>query len=223
MKKAMTLIELIFTIVIIAFIFSVIPKIIFSLNRSDSFSIRQDALFNALSLTKMISELPWDKNDTNHRDILNNTNLKTDVFDCNQSTFYRIGGFVGSRNCENNLIADPINKVFHSGYEIFTLDNIGDFNNSEKNATYQNRIYELNTTVDYVDDANSFDYDYKNQFVKIDFSKSLKVKSSNKYTNLKKIKVVVWNMSKNREKQISQFHYISANIGLSIINKRDWE
>jgi len=69
-REGFTLIELIFSMVIIALVFTVIPKIIYAFNKSDTFSVREDALFNGVSLTNMISRLPWDENNTEHNDIL---------------------------------------------------------------------------------------------------------------------------------------------------------
>jgi len=60
MKKAFTLVELIFTIVIMAGVFAVIPKILNMTNKSDSIALKQDALLQAVSLTNIASFLAWD-------------------------------------------------------------------------------------------------------------------------------------------------------------------
>jgi len=51
MRRAFNLIELIFTIVIMAGIFAVIPKIVFATAKSESFAMKQEALFTTVSLT----------------------------------------------------------------------------------------------------------------------------------------------------------------------------
>lgn len=96
MRRAFTLIELIFSMLIIAIAFSVIPKFILASNKTMQLGIKEDALFNAVSQIAMISRLPWDQNtiDTNGS-ILHSTGGLA----CNQ---YRIGGFKGSRNCINS-------------------------------------------------------------------------------------------------------------------------
>ena len=96
MRRAFTLIELIFSMVIIAIAFSVLPKFILASNKSMQLGIKEDALFNAFTQTVMISKLPWDQHtiDTDGA-ILHATGGLT----CNE---YRIGGFKGSRNCINS-------------------------------------------------------------------------------------------------------------------------
>lgn len=100
MKKGLSLIELVFTIVIIAVVFTVIPKIVLALSKSDEFTVKQDAVFNGMTMMQMISRLAWDENSTNNNDILQTASIN---FNCSSTTHYRVGGFRGSRNCENNV------------------------------------------------------------------------------------------------------------------------
>jgi len=219
MKKGVTLVELIFTVVIIAMVFTVIPKIIFALNKSDSFAIRQDALLNGVSMFHMISNMPWDENNTNHKDILH---TDSGNFDCNKTTNYRIGGFVGSRKCEDNLSATAINQNENNGSAIWSLNDIGDFNNTLVDVNASGKLlYELNISVCYVDDNNSvLDYNYSKGSVYIDLNKTASEANS---TNLKKIDMIVsYSGERGKKRVLARFNYISANLGLIEINKREW-
>lgn len=207
MRKALSLIELIFTIVIIAIVFTVIPKIVLSLNKADSFAIRQDAMLNGVSMMMMISKLPWDANTTASNDILH---VDSGNFDCNRTTFMRDGGFVGGRTCENNLAASLISN--HNGRHItFLEDDIGDFNNTlvEANITASQKLYDLNITVSYIDDSNISD-----------LNSSEDVSNT---TNLKRVRMVVYYSGvRGDSRQLTQFNYTSANIGQMQINSRVW-
>lgn len=218
-KKGFTLIELIFSMVIIALVFTVIPKIIYAFNKSDTFSIREDALFNGMSLTNMISRLPWDENNTKHNDILLTKSTNAN-FDCNPKTGYRIGGFLGSRNCENNLSASKIfndgenNPAFFNDFDDFNGTNTSAIMDGEKLYTLENRVF-------YADDnSNIFDYNDSNGSVIVNLSK---LQPSAHTTNLKELNLTVYYSGKRGNiRKISHFSYISANIGQIYINKRSW-
>ena len=61
MKKALSLIELIFTIVIMGIVFSVIPKVIYLSNKSLEFLKQEDAIFGMLNKAIDISLKEYDK------------------------------------------------------------------------------------------------------------------------------------------------------------------
>ena len=61
MRKSLTLIELIFTVVIISVVFTVIPKIIYVSNKSLEFSKKEDAIFNLMSKIMDISLKEYNK------------------------------------------------------------------------------------------------------------------------------------------------------------------
>ena len=211
MRKALSLIELIFTIVIIAIVFTVIPKIILSLNKADSFSIRQDAIFNGISMMKMISNMPWDENNTDSSSILE-TNSTNSYFDCNGTSPYRVGAFVGSRICQDdNLTASSI--ATNSPDIKYSEDNINAFNNKDVNASK----YGLHVKVKYIKD----DISYTGQTATITIDKDSPHAET---TNLKYIDINVTYQGKRgkKGKQLTQFNYTSANIGQMSINKRPW-
>jgi hypothetical protein len=141
----MTLIELIFAMVIVAVVFMVIPRILFVANKSHQLGMKEDGLFDAVSLTGQIVRLPWDENTLETEGKI----LQTGTNDCNTSTGYRIGGFVGSRNCIGGTLDadDQANG---------DCDDIDDFNDAacyEGNDTAHGKDYTLSVQVD-VDGGN---------------------------------------------------------------------
>ena len=139
MRNAITLIELIFSMLIIAIVFTVVPKIIFASNKSMQLSKKEDALFNAYSMMGSVIKLVWDENTSNAGKILD-----TDAHTCNN---YRVGGFKGSRNCiDSDDTASAIKK------EDSDYNDIDDYNNdnSDVNSSIGN-VYDLNITVRYTD------------------------------------------------------------------------
>jgi len=195
MKKALTLIELIFTIVIIAFVFSVIPKIFQVTNKTLSFSSREDALFNMYSQMMDIVLKEYDKENTVYDDILltgENGNLEC------QSYGYRIGGFKGSRNCFNQVYESDIPSS-----PVIPEEAIEDYNGLNYQIISGNREYNLTVTVGYTDD--NFSYDYTNQKVNFQFTN----RSNDNKSNIKRIKVTVLDGNNT----VSSLVYDSANIG----------
>ncbi len=139
MRKGLTLIELILSMMIISVVFSVIPKIMFASNKSLELSMKEDALFNAYALMGSITKLDWDENTTTDGKILD-----TGANSCND---YRVGGFTGSRNCiDSDLIASTI------GLEGSDYNDIDDYNDYDENITVgsKNR-YTISVSVEYVD------------------------------------------------------------------------
>lgn len=207
MRKGLSLIELVFTIVIIAIVFTVIPKVVLSLNKADSFAVRQDALFNGVSMVNMISKLPWDEENTKHADVLH---VNSTTFTCNTSTFRRVGGFIGSRNCEQNLTA-TLGKNSESSYDNY--NDLDDFK-SENNITAE--PYRLETKVVYFEDS----FTRNGTKITFDLSNNSETNSS---TNLKKLNIIVHYAGKRgASRQLTQFNYVSSNLGQMILNKRSW-
>jgi len=207
MRKGLSLIELIFTIVIIAVVFTVIPKIVLALSKNDEFTIKQDALFNGMTMMQMISRLSWDENSTNSNDILQTASSD---FNCSSTTHYRVGGFRGSRNCENNVTLAGI------GTEELSLnlyDDIDDFHNKDINTS----LYRLHVEVKYIADTIT----YTGQNANIGLIQT-SVPTS---TNLKMVDMNITyagNKASLVGKTISQFTYVSSNIGKFFIGKRTW-
>ncbi len=210
MRRGISLLELIFTIVIIAVVFTVIPKIVFALNKSDEFSIKQDALFNGITLMQMITHLSWDENGTQSNDILNTTGSAQ--FACDAATHYRVGGFRGSRNCENNV--NVRGTLSSDGTETNTTYNdIDDFNGVDINTS----IYRLHVNAKYI--ADTFIYNGQNATI------ALNSTAMPPSTNIKYIDINITyqgNKTAFQGTAISQFAFASANIGKFFISKRVW-
>ena len=141
MRRGLTLIELIFSMMIIAVVFTVVPKIIFASNKSLQLSMKEDALFNAVTLIGNIAKLPWDENTMlTHGGILD-----AGGFTC--SNGYRRGGFEGSRNCLDNDGSALWDVSGSMGLEDAFYNDVDDYN-GDSQVTQGGRItYELNTSV----------------------------------------------------------------------------
>jgi len=198
-RRGLTLIELIFTMVIVAVVFTVIPKLIQSFAQTGEVAIKEDALFNAISQMALITAYPWDGGDEANASYIRTTANGHPDFNCT-TTGYRQGGFVGGRRCGPNppsakLIADS------------EPPSIGDFDGNVT-ETFENcadDLYEMITTVVYVEDD---DLDT----------------NATQTTNSKHIKVRVdYHDNFTRGSGcITQLETYSYNIGLATINSRAW-
>jgi prepilin-type N-terminal cleavage/methylation domain-containing protein len=212
MRAGFNLIELIFTIVIMAGIFAVLPKIIFVTNKSDTFALKQEALFNTISLTNIASLLAWDENNTKTLSILQTSG--DNFFDCNETTSLRNGNFSGanSRKCKESFSASAIGADGESDY--LSFNDIDDFNGTSIDVNLSSFAkYKIYTEVSYLDDSN---------FTTVGDKMTIVLGSSvNKTTNIKKFKATVGYAGK-RDKNISSFYYYSTNIGQITLDSETW-
>lgn len=204
MKKALTLIELIFTMVIIAFTFTVIPKLFQISNNSISFSSKEDALFNMYSQIMDIITKEYDEKNTIYDDILLSGQ---DQLECNISTGYRVGGFIGGRNCfdkvyESSIPSSP-QKPFNA---------IEDYNGLEYTIYSGNKQYTLKVKVGYTD--NWSNNSYKDKSLEFNFTS----RSDNNKSQIKRVYVEIL----DNNKTISSVYYYSANIGHASIKSIKW-
>ena len=209
MRKALTLIELIFSMVIIGIVFTVIPKLIISMNQSAQVTIKEEAMFNAVAMMGAIINLPWDNNNTVNNQILNVSNHNS--YDCNASNtpqYYRKGGFVGGRNCSaltNGSFDFNASTNFNDSDGLF--NDIDDYNGSlvTTNSPCSANLYDMNTTVTYIGDDNT-------------------AYTVGTTTNTKMIRVKVGYSSGNTKNHgcISDLNYTSYNLGNTKINYRAW-
>jgi competence protein ComGC len=207
-KKALTLIELIFTVVIIGFVFTVIPKIIQVSNKTLEFSKKEDAIFNMISKMMHISLKKYDENNTISDYILLTHN--NGVLDCNETTHYRVGGFKSdnSRMCQS-LFSSEIGM----DADDLSRDDIDDYNGtSEEVVNYLNvdKNYTLSVNVSYVKEWDKSDYTDGNltfRFGSEDVNES----------NIKRIEIIIRD---NKGEIISSIKYYSANIGGVKIDKK---
>ncbi len=196
MRKGVTLIELIFSMVIIAIVFTVVPKIIFASNKSIQLSVKEDALFNAYSLMGSILRLDWDENTTKEGKILD-----TDANDCNETTGYRVGGFVGSRNCKDTT--DIASSFGQDGSESDDdeSDDVDDYYDYDKNVTVNGKPrYNLTVKFRYTDENYN----------------------TSTTDELKEINVTVKSVNAKSQGFKSQFFYYSTNLGHIQIKSEPW-
>ncbi len=210
MRRGLTLIEMILTMVIVALVFMVVPKIIFVTNKSFETTMKEDALFNALSLGYMVASLPWDENNTKSDAILA-TSSPVGEYVCSASSgFYRVGGFKGARNCIDGggtLAASPIGRedaLFNDidDYDAFTLNTV-----TSKGAKYL-----MSVDISYLQEPPSSN--------SLDLSSLTQASGS---ANIKEIKISITNAATNRKSPFkTTLYYHSANLGHIYINKRAW-
>jgi prepilin-type N-terminal cleavage/methylation domain-containing protein len=214
MRKGLTLIELILSMVIIGIVFTVIPRLIMSMNQSTQTTIKEEAMYDAMAQMGLIINLPWDNNNTQNPQILT-VNSGNTAYDCNITSGYRIGGFVGGRNCIETIAynAGPIGK---EDAESNDIDDYHDTNlTADKNcsATLKKGLYAIGTTVLYVDDPAATGT----------ATLSTNPKAANQYSNTKYILVRVGYGSDSQHKGcITALQYHSFNIGNIQINSRNW-
>ena len=213
MRRALTLIELIFSMVIIAIAFTIFPKILQVSAKSGSITLKEEAMYNAIALIGLIRALPWDEKNTQVDDILV-TDSGDVLYECRYAlgggdSIYRRGGFIGARNCQHKASASKIGGDSDDS----DPDDIDDFNGMSKIATniYGKRSYVMDVNISYVGD-------FKGE--PIEFNTSPSTAS----TNVKFIKVSLYaqNLQKTLGKRLASFWYISSNIGQLRINSMAW-
>ena len=211
MRRAMTLIELIFSMVIIALAFTVLPKILQVAAKSSKTTLKEEAMYNAVALMGLVRSLAWDDKNAKQTDEILYASGGSQAYTCGVlKKMYREGGFIGSRNCEHNISASAIGA--ESTDERDNPDDIDDLN--DKNITLTNfngyREYNASITVDYVQD-------YDTQF------------SSSPVSGTSNVKMVVIRVEVPKAKQavlgssFAQLSYFASNIGQLTIYRVPWK
>lgn len=210
MRSALTLIELIFTMVIVGLVFTVVPKIVFVTNKSFETVSREDALYNAVSMAGIVASLPWDENNTIYSDVLG-TDSTRPAYLCDATTgFYRIGGFKGGRNC---MEASAAAKASPIGREDSLHNDLDDYDGySVTTATPGGSKYLLSVKVRYLADPPPGGV--------VDFSTLPAVSTS---SNIKEVNVTVTNAAgRVKSPFVSSVYYESVNIGQTAVKRRAW-
>jgi len=208
LRKAIGLIELIFTMVIVAFVFTTIPKIIDVSNKILTFSKKEDAIFNMMAKAIDISTKEYDEENTQYDDILLVNDPPKNVLDCNASSWYRIGGFIGGRNCKDGVFESDIGADANEP----PYDDVDDYNNTQESITSGHTTYLLKMYAGYTKEWNSSDYTNSS----LDFAFSSV--SDNTHTNVKRVLIEIY----NDNKRIGSLKYYSANIGHIKIKSEQW-
>lgn len=217
MRKALTLIELILSMVIIGIVFTVIPRLVMSMNQSTQTAIKEEAMYDAMARMGQIINLPWDNNNTQNPQILTVTGGEG-TYTCDTTSGYRLGGFIGGRNCIEPASAD-YNASRIIGREDGEYNDIDDFHDAnitaDKNcsATLKKGLYAIGTSVMYVDDPASGS----------DAVLSITPKAANQSSNTKYVRVQVGYGSDSQHTGcITALEYHAFNIGHIQINSRPW-
>jgi len=205
MRKAFTLIELIFSMVIIAIAFSVLPKILQLSMKSATTSLKEEAMFNAVAYVGLIKSTAWDENNTQVDDILLVSHGNS-AYECNSTSGYRQGGMKGSRNCFNKKIASTL------GSDGNDLDDMDDFVTLNAKNYNSSRDYNLSVSENYVDDIAPDATQYTTT-------------NNSASTNTKFITVSVKANKKGNvlDDTFVKIPFIAQNIGQVQINRRVWQ
>lgn len=198
MRKGLTLIELIFTMVIVAITFTVVPKLVQTIADTGKTIVKEDAIFNTITMMGLITRLAWDEENVINDSILNVSHGNAN-YTCNPATRYRRGGFVGGRNCitagaipnASNPLAVPTPPTYNSidsynGYSLGTKTSCG------------GGLYDLGVRVTYNGAVTS---NVKHIEITTNYNAGFKLKNEG----------------------CIMFDYFSYNIGQVSINKRRWQ
>jgi len=220
MRKALTLVELILSVVIISIVFTAIPKIIIATNQSFVSASKQDGIFNAMQLMHMIANTPFDSQSYHTFSILKVEENGLDNLECNTTTGIRKGGFVGGRHCldveknatridERNL--DTVLAI--EDYHQFNFDaNVSNTNcvDYKKYGLVPNVSYKklIATNLTNIDLSNSSDVELTND-------------DGNATSHIKHIKMSV-DFNGTGQSGCVDFDYYAANLGQLNIARRDY-
>ena len=213
MRRALTLIELILAMVIIGIVFTVIPRLIHAMNQTSKTAQQEEAMYNAVALMGAIINLPWDNNNTVNDQILQVTQGNS-AYECNTTSGYRIGGFIGGRNCiEPNGVDYNASALGLEGSDINDIDDYTLPINADNNCSRSNgkSLYTLSPIISYVNDPSS-----------IGAITLSDVNISNK-SNTKHVLVKIGYHTDNKLSGcITALQYDAFNIGQIHINSRSW-
>lgn len=213
MRRALTLIELILAMVIIAIVFTVIPRLIHAMNQTSKTAQQEEAMYNAVALMGAMINLPWDNNNSINDQILHVTQGNS-AYDCNTTSGYRIGGFIGGRNCIEPPGIDYNASILGlEGSDINDLDDYTLAINADNNCSRSNgkSLYTLTPIVSYVTDPAATGAIVLND---------VNVTNS---SNTKHVVVKVGYHTDNKLGGcISALQYDAFNIGQIHINSRGW-
>ena len=207
MKRGLTLVELIFSMVIIAIAFLVLPKILQFSTKVSTQSLREEAMYSAISLLGLIRATAWDEKNSIYDDILI-VNNGDSAYDCS-SNGLRVGGFLGSRNCKNQIDTSALGQDSNEP----PFDDVDDFGSFDANSSNSARSYKIDIKVYHIEDLGLNDEVFKNESY-----------ISLQSTNTKYIILDINSTKKVKDlrKNIARFVFYTYNIGQIYINRLPW-
>lgn len=204
MRRSFTLIELIFSMVIIALAFTVLPKVLQVSAKSSATTLKEEAMSNAMAMMGWIRVLAWDEQNVQSDEILIPQEYEP-IYKCPVWEIYRAGGFAGSRNCRHELPASSLRK------EGDNFDDIDDFAGYETNITNSTdtRTYNLKVDVNYVKDYNQ----------------TFLTRKAGGSSDVKMVSIVVTPLAKKGALggSFAKLTYFASNIGQIRINRVAWK
>jgi competence protein ComGC len=225
-KKSFSLIEVLFSIIVISIIISSIPNLMETVNLSIRTIINKDILYKTLNETMKISVYRWDE----HSEDNYSSELKqmwfNKILDTNSSNFQRIEGTIARKfftqnkvpirqfftldRFDNNITrisASPIDKFHDIDETHFScFDDLDDWNGSVIPYN-ENRInFHLKYFVNYIEDNISGLTDAKSSEIFIDFN----FQETSFTSNLKYLKIIG---QSDFSDEVFYFDYIAANVG----------
>ena len=204
MRRSFTLIELIFSMVIIALAFTVLPKVLQVSAKSSATTLKEEAMSNAMAMMGWIRVLAWDEQNVQSDEILIPQKYEP-IYKCPVWEIYRAGGFAGSRNCRHELPASSLRK------EGDNFDDIDDFAGYETNITNSTdtRTYNLKVDVNYVKDYNQ----------------TFLTRKAGGSSDVKMVSIVVTPLAKKGALggSFAKLTYFASNIGQIRINRVAWK
>jgi hypothetical protein len=199
--------------VIIGIVFTVIPRLIHAMNQTSKTAQQEEAMYNAVTLMGAIINLSWDNNNTVNDQILQ-VNQINSPYECNTTSGYRIGGFIGGRNC-----IEPSGVDYNAtglGLEGTDMNDIDDYTidinaSSECSRNNGKSLYTLTPIIRYVNDPSSTG------------AITLSDVNISNTSNTKHVIVKVGYHSDNKLTGcITALQYDAFNIGQIHINSRSW-
>jgi len=222
----MTLIELILSMVIIALVFTVIPKMIAVTAKSSEQGKKEDALFNAVSALAAISYLPWDENDTLPNSNTSINNVDSNDFNCTlKNNRYRVGSFIDNgRKCNGETVSNIGHDNNDHNYIGKFADDVDDLDGSDNEHLLDSLgyicrgyipDYNMTASICFVNDFNINEF-ANNGVVEINLSNEC---NNTGTTNIKLVKIEVRRADTSSKKSlgrcIASFYYHAFNLGIS--------
>lgn len=221
MRKSATLIELIFTIIIIGLAMVSIPVVLSQAMKSSEFSLNQEALLAGATKIGNILTYEWDENSTTTQVIKYVLDVTDGDSELNRypniNSTRRIGHFLGKYRRAFNTNQTFASSVLGQEATDNLPDDIDDFNGqistltsvSQSESDYV-KDFTLKTKVVYVND----DTDYLQNSIVFDFP----ITEVNSSTNIKMIEVTITDNQTNSV--IAVFRSYASNIGTTNLLSR---
>ncbi len=213
-KRAFTLIELIFAIVVMAIAFLAIPQLFEISSANIEEVLKDEATFQGMKTAKTIQTYYWDENslnsDGNYTYILDVQSGDSELD--RYSTVYRLGNLILAKKRKFYEATTYASSTLGSEATDVIYDDIDDFNNQEENITSSLIDMIVKTQVYYIDDRATYSSNTIN--------KTISTTRKSRSTNIKMIDI---NITDSKGNVILVYRTISCNIGSAPIKIRRYE